>query len=765
MKILTKFLNSSVAVSLLIVSLLGGSNLLLHRAERSTDEKHSKIRQTLETTLLLESTLNNQLGALKNFLLMDRNPTELRKYEQAKSSFLSHLNAVEGLLYESEDIAFLRHRHQTLSALAARLSSNSAPTRHIHQDMRALNSFSKDIQFYLDMLLSNKRQQEALSHQQLKRLIWLRRMLDLAIIGVLLLVFFGQFRWILLPIVRSIEQFQQGTARIGAGDLGYRLEIKTGDEIEALSHEFNQMTAKLEVSAQMLEQRLADLQDAKEAAEAANQSKSSFLANMNHELRTPLNGILGYAQILARHPETTPKQQRGVEVIRRCGTHLLTLINDILDLSKAEVGRMELYPQDFHLPNFLIATVEICQVKAKQKGLAFHYHASDRLPTAVFADDKRLRQVLLNLLSNAIKFTHSGSVTFNVALAGDCVWGADDRHNPPCPVNPVRAASPQEKPAPVPKIRFQVEDTGIGIAPEQLTGIFLPFEQINGRDRNSEGTGLGLAISQQMVQMMESEIQVQSTLGQGSRFWFEVALPVASEWIETKEKQATSRILGYQGKRRKILVVDDRAENRSVIVNMLEPMDFKVIEASNGEDGFDRAVMAQPDLIITDVVMSSMNGLEMTRQLRQLPEFKTLPIIASPASLSRVERQESLNAGCTEFMPKPVDFEELLGHLQKHLKLQWIFEHQENPTQIFPDAMPLSVELVAPPPEELAALHDSARGGFIREIQQKANRLKQLDPKYIPFANRLLELAQEFETVEILNLVEKSIAQETADAL
>jgi signal transduction histidine kinase len=211
---------------------------------------------------------------------------------------------------------------------------------------------------------------------------------------------------------------------------------------------------------------------AKEAAEAANHSKSEFLANMNHELRTPLNGILGYAQILQRDPATTEKQQKGLSIIHQCGSHLLTLINDILDLSKLEVQKMDLYPQDFHLANFLTTTVEIYRIKAEQKGIAFYYHPMDNLPTAVHADDKRLRQVLLNLLSNAAKFTDFGSVMFTVEAVGN-----GETAN--------RLST---------RIRFQVEDTGIGVASEKLAAIFLPFEQAGKRDRNSEGTGLGLAI-------------------------------------------------------------------------------------------------------------------------------------------------------------------------------------------------------------------------------------------------------------------------------
>ncbi|MBW4480582.1 MAG: sensor histidine kinase [Tolypothrix brevis GSE-NOS-MK-07-07A] len=277
---------------------------------------------------------------------------------------------------------------------------------------------------------------------------------------------------------------------------------------------------ELRLQAQDLEKAIQQLQQAKEVAEAANRSKSTFLANMNHELRTPLNGILGYAQILQRDPATNPKQLKGLGVIYQCGAHLLTLINDILDLSKLEVQKMELYPEDFHLANFLASTVDICRVKAEQKSVEFHYQRAANLPIAVHADDKRLRQVLLNLLSNAVKFTDLGTVTFRVERVG-------------------KAPEPDA----VQRIRFQIKDTGIGIVPEKLSMIFLPFEQAGNRDRNSEGTGLGLAISQQIIEKMGSTIQVESVLGQGSIFSFELDLIPASDWI-VGQAIANQKVIG-----------------------------------------------------------------------------------------------------------------------------------------------------------------------------------------------------------------------------
>jgi signal transduction histidine kinase len=504
-------------------------------------------------------------------------------------------------------------------------------------------------------------------------------------------------------------------------------------EQNATLQKMNETLKQLNISLeQKVAERTAQFEEAKQLAESANQAKSEFLANMSHELRTPLNGILGYAQILCRDRNSTPKQQEGFEIIYQCGNHLLTLIEEVLDLSKIEARRLELIPENFQLEPFLQELSEICRIRAEQKEIQFSYQVLNQLPLGIRADKKRLRQILLNLIGNAVKFTDRGTVTLKVGslVVGDRTSSANTA-----------------------QIRFQIEDTGIGIDPQKTQQIFLPFEQVGESSRQAQGTGLGLAISQKLAEMMGSQICVKSTIGQGSTFWIDLEFPVVSTQLETPIVRVLRTIIGYQGERRKILVVDDRWENRSVLVNLLEPIGFDMIEAKNGKEGLKTALRVQPDLIIVDLLMPDMNGWEMTRQARQNPKLKMVPIIASSASVFEQERQKSQEAGCNDFLPKPIQADNLFDQLKTHLNLTWICEHDSASDEYGNPVEPS----VIPPFEELLQLYEYAQDGDIQRIKKEALRLYNLDPKYRDFADRVIELADFFEDEAIVELVEPYI--------
>ncbi len=546
-------------------------------------------------------------------------------------------------------------------------------------------------------------------------------------------------------IVRPLQEVTTVAKQVTEeSNFALQVPVKTQDEVGILATAFNQLIQQVKQllemqKAEVIRQQLQsqELAVAKKAAETANRAKSEFLTNMSHELRTPLNGILGYTQILQRSPDITPQQQKGIEIIHSCGTHLLTLINDILDISKIEAQKMELYPEDFHFLHFLWGVTQMCQIRAQKKSITFTYQPSSQLPTAVHADEKRLRQVLINLLGNAIKFTDTGSVTFKVSVLSQ---------QPK--TNDIGQMTNNQ-------IRFEIEDTGVGIATEKLDKIFEPFEQVGQDTHKIEGTGLGLTITQKILQLMGSQLQVKSTLGVGSSFWFEVDLPSASKLIDLHPVKSLQEIIGYQGNKKKILVVDDCAENRAVLFSLLEPLGFEMREAANGEEGLEEARQFLPDLLILDLVMPVMDGFELAHRLRQLPELQQRIFLASSASVSESYQFQSREAGCNDFLPKPIEADDLLETIGYYLGLSWIYQKTDEVSTQSAEAKVNSSKkidkaLIVPPPvEELNLLYDVARKGLIDNLSEEVERLKAIDEQYLPFAQKIQNLAQGFEIKKI----------------
>jgi signal transduction histidine kinase/DNA-binding NarL/FixJ family response regulator len=481
-----------------------------------------------------------------------------------------------------------------------------------------------------------------------------------------------------------------------------------------------------------------ELRKAEEIAQNASQAKSEFLANMSHELRTPLNGILGYTQILQRTESLSEKGRKGVSIIYQCGSHLLNLINDVLDLSKIEARKLELNAVGFYFPAFIDSVVEICRIQAEQKVIAFNLKLDPDLPTGIYADEKRLRQVLINLLSNAIKFTHQGSVTFQAKVINQESNTNGEKTNY--------------------KIRFEIADTGTGITPEQTEKIFQPFEQVGSQKRQTEGTGLGLAISQQIILLMGGQIQVQSELGKGSTFWFEVQLPESKDWAKVSRIIEQGTIIGYQGQRRTILIVDDKWENRSVIVNLLEPVGFTVIEASQGQEGWEQAIAHKPDLIITDLVMPIIDGFKFIKRLRWSSQFKKVAVIASSASVFAADQYKSIDAGANIFLPKPIEAEALLELLRKLLQLQWIFDGKADTIKkIDAGSIEHPDEMIFPNNEILQQLLELVEDGDIQILLESVQQLSASDEQLSAFTQHIIQLGSNFQLKRLETFIKERI--------
>jgi signal transduction histidine kinase/DNA-binding response OmpR family regulator len=418
---------------------------------------------------------------------------------------------------------------------------------------------------------------------------------------------------------------------------------------------------------------------AQEAAEAANKAKSAFLANMSHELRTPLNAILGFTQLMHRDPNLTSGQQENLEIISRSGMHLLTLINDVLEMSKIEAGRTVLSTHSFDLHRMLEELETMFHLRASDRDLALRFMCAPDVPQYVRTDESKLRQVLINLLGNAVKFTEEGGITLRVAVDHQMGDEGTRSENGRCPLH------------------FEVEDTGPGISADDLDILFDPFVQTgspNVRESGqgfTEGTGLGLPISKQFVRLMGGDITVQSEMGRGSVFAFTVcvALAEASDvHVDAPAREVMGLEPGQQapdGGPYRLLVVEDRAANRQLLVKLLTslggpPQGFAVREATNGEEALEVWETWQPHLIWMDMRMPVMDGYETTRRIKATPQGQDTVVIALTASAFEEDRMEMLDVGCDDFVRKPFRNAEIFDKLAQHLGVRYIYEETASPT-------------------------------------------------------------------------------------
>lgn len=462
------------------------------------------------------------------------------------------------------------------------------------------------------------------------------------------------------------------------------------------------------------------LQRAMQLADAANQAKSRFLSNMSHEIRTPLNSIVGYAHILQQDPSIPEHRRQAIETLKRSGDHMCSLIEDILDIARIEARKFEFKNQPFQLEQFIAHLAQVFQTQAEQKGLGFSCRIDSALPHRVRGDEKRVGQILMNLLGNAVKFTETGDIVFRIAYASGVA-------------------------------SFQVIDTGCGVDSDLQQEIFQPFTRLDqAAGQMNAGSGLGLTISKILTEMMGGELTMLSRPGTGSTFAVRLLLPS----VETDgEQRPVSRIAGYGGPRRRIMLVDDQYDHRQLLLSMLEPLGFYLSEADSGEACLEMLADETPDLLLLDISMTGISGIETAFRIRE--RGLNLPILVLSANAYPADQVKAVNAGCNDFLAKPIRLPELLAKIRAHLDLAW--EYRPDP----PAAQRAADRPVAPPAELLNACIDCVRIGDIRSLRVALAELGRRHPEHQAYFARLDDLSSQFRLGEIRKQLNMPTHQET----
>ncbi|WP_413162665.1 ATP-binding protein [Capilliphycus salinus ALCB114379] len=544
------------------------------------------------------------------------------------------------------------------------------------------------------------------------------------------------------------EQFYktfEAEGKIRNYELNYRTksgEIRTvllsADLIEINGEQYllstsNDITDRKQFEAQLQTQNI-ELETARKNADAANQAKSIFLANMSHELRTPLNAILGFSQLMSKNP-IFASASKELEIINRSGEHLLSLINDILDLSKIEAGKIVLEEKPFDLYFLLDSLEEMLKMRTHSKGIQLTFERS-QVPQYIQTDEKKLRQVLINIIGNAIKFTEEGSITLRIDSNAD----SSKAFTPNTPV----------------QLLFEVEDTGAGISPEEIEQLFDAFVQTSAGQKSQQGTGLGLSISRKFIQLMGGDISVESQLEKGSIFKFNIqATTVKAEQVIHPKPQNQVIALAPNQPQYRILVVDEIVENRLLVSQLLQPLGFAVFEAENGLEAITQWEKYSPHLIWMDIRMPVMDGYQATQHIKATPAGKNTIIIALTASALSLDKEAIFAAGCDDILNKPFQPTELLEKIATHLGVRYIYETPNNGTQSSVSGVELTPDsLNIMPLEWLEQFHQAAIRG---DDAWMNDLLTQIPESHAELAATLTTIIEEFRFDKITAITEQLV--------
>jgi signal transduction histidine kinase/DNA-binding response OmpR family regulator len=576
----------------------------------------------------------------------------------------------------------------------------------------------------------------------------------------------GSMRKVLNPLLQITED----SRRIAEGDYNYKPALHSYTEIDNLGNSFKSMIDAVKVREDALQrvhdslelkvdERTEELNKAKETAEVSNRAKSTFLANMSHELRTPLNAILGTGQLMARDTEFPEKYKENLDILSRSGKYLLSLINDVLEISRIEADRLDLRESVFSLKSTLTAVEEMIRLSTEKKGLELRVNHDPNLPEYIRSDEAKIHQILNNLLDNAIKYTKTGGITLRVSCQSPVVSDQSSVVN----------------------LQFKIEDTGIGISPQDEHKIFEHFSQTTEIGKFGEGVGLGLTICRHYAKLMGGSISVKSQVGKGSTFTVELPVAIVDE-SEIRQTSLTRRVTGLEPGQPefRILIVEDNPDSRVVLRQLLENVGFNVIEATDGQEAIEQYKNQKPAMIWMDIRLPVMSGLEATRRIRNVEfglgierdpniqhptseiknaeirdprsKINRVPTIALSASAFEEVRDKFLAAGCDDFVRKPFREEEIFDKMAQYLGVRYIYQDIQTPVEKPVTPALTSADLADLPTDLVQRINTLAKAAMSKQL---LDLFEQIPPDFSYVADALADLVSQYQFSKIIALTEK----------